>query len=120
MRPPNQKADIFYKFLMRYGEIPVFDFELLCGKDIRNMTREEINLEKRCYSVLDISDAVRGLEYDDKLIESIEIILTSHMDDMLVSFFFRTNIPNFPQRKMVDPNGLFRDVCSPIYYHSSS
>jgi hypothetical protein len=117
VKSPKQKADLLYKFLLRYGNTPVFDIELLCGKELGNMTKEEINLEERCYRdfLLYISDTIRGIEYDDKLMESIERILSSHMDDMLVSFFFRTNIPNFPQRKLVDPNGLFRDVCSPIY-----
>jgi len=109
--------NILLKFLLRYGEVPIYDIELLCGKALKEMSDEEIEIEMRRRNnfLLNISDSVIGIENDDNLIESARLILEEDMDDMLVSFFFRMNVKNFPENKNVDPGGLLKDLKSPIY-----
>jgi hypothetical protein len=63
---------------------------------------------------LSISDAVKELGDDNKFIESVERILLANTDNILVSFFIRTNIPNFPFNKKVDSDGLLKTVYKEI------
>ena len=75
-RSSQRKSCLFYKFLEVYGLLSVYDVEILCGKDIRKMSQEEVSEETTRYKelFLTVADAVKELGDDDKFIESIQLV----------------------------------------------